>query len=105
MMNLILQRYEKMHDVCQKSMFIYVLLIISEPSVSLQGVPQTVASFRIQLLYMLEKLTGSGAVGSMFVGAMLELFLIVAAFGILADVVLTAEAEGADDGERHLAHA
>ena len=46
-----------------------------------------------------------GAVGGLFVGALLQLFFIALLFGIGPDVGLLTETERPDDGEWHLAHA
>ena len=52
-----------------------------------------------------KKFTSCGAVGFVLVGTQFELFFIVVFFGIQANVVLMAQAKGADNGERHLLHA
>ena len=67
--------------------------------------PNTVACLRIHLLHVGEEVSGSGALGFVFMWALFQLFFVVMSVGIGLNVSLMAEAERADDGQRHFLHA
>ena len=62
------------------------------------------ACFRVKPLHAFKQLACRSAVGVVFKGALLQLFLVVVVGGIALYVFFVAETERTNDGKRHLAH-
>ena len=80
------------------------LLFLNEFVVGLEGTPDAVAHFWVQLFETVVNLLDVRAVRVGLVGTDFLLLLIALQFGVGLDFRLGNEAERTDDGERHLAH-
>ena len=80
------------------------LLFLNEFVVGLEGTPDAVAHFGVQLLETVVDLLDVRAVRVCLVGTDFLLLLIALQFSVGLDVGLWNEAQRTDDGERHLAH-